>query len=185
MNEGTNPNAYISGLSVPISTLQTTQDESSTTINSTETTTNADGTQDTVVVDDSKHNLFFGPNYNEDFESKEYTPLLTLLVVAVMGLLFILILSVKDVVSSHLKPFVAKRLRYVSRDVLIIMIVLTIILWFDFQGLNVFGVDMMGICLYWSIAALMWFAYCAILAWLGHVYSKKLDEKECKVPNQS
>ena len=138
-----------------------------------------------VTVRESKENLFFGP-YKEmlDTQSTGNSEGFTILLCMVMTLFFIIILQLKDSIIKVMKPFIARCLQPVARDVLILMVILTVILWIDYHFPEFFAVDVSGICFVWSIVGLIWFAYCAILLTICYFYSANIDNKEALVPQQ-
>ena len=137
-----------------------------------------------VRISHAEKNLFFGSESLEPKNTGDNNDLVTVLLCLALGILFIIISTIKDAISKRLRPFVSRRLRDVSRDVMIVMVIITLILWIDYQDYDIMSLDISGICLAWSIGILVWFFYCAFLTIICHLFSKNIEQKEEEVYRQ-
>ena len=137
-----------------------------------------------IRISDTEKNLFFGPDHLQSKSTGDDNDLVTVLLCIALGILFIITIIIKDAISKWLRPFVSSRLRDVSRDVMIIMVVITSILWIDYEDYEIMNLDISGICLAWSIGTLIWFFYCAFLTIVCHIFSKNIEQREKEVYRQ-
>jgi len=134
------------------------------------------------VTNPEEENLFFDePTDTPEGKVSPKINLITLAVALAVGVFLMFIVSFREVFHKYFNPVLLQRINSIARDVMVLIVIITIILYARFLGAEFFKVHVNGICLCISIFGLSWLLISIVLVIAGQSFSVNWEERETRV----
>ena len=117
--------------------------------------------------------MFGGEDIDQDWEV-QYAIFFCMALTA----LIIIVVYLRNLFDKYCNHVLMRRVSYVSRDVITILMIITLILWLRLQGVNIFNIQVNKVGLSCSVFALGWFAWCVYVVLFAQARSVNWENKE-------
>jgi hypothetical protein len=133
-------------------------------------------------ADGDEENLFFDEATDKpDGKVSNNIDVITLVVALAVGIFLMFIVSIREIFHKYFNPILLQRINSVARDVMMLIVIVTILSYVQFLGVDFFQIHVNAICLCLSIFGLCWLLLSIVLVIAGQSFSVNWEERETRV----